>query len=377
MPKVRIPVIDNEGNLTGAGKDAVQKVITANASTLRSELNQYIEERAERIETRQPDFGFINGQRYYSPITYTWPDYYNGPNSQWAKFLQFGNSLGIVILNRASGEWLTKRPDTDFATQSNLAMAAGAKRIAFYIKTRHGANAPEADDTYRERVRSMLGVSMEAVTRFTEQFILDSVTAVYQDYANVFTRGRGAIFLDEVVNGWDEQQQKIMPFYQQLYRKIKNIVGNDVPVIINPGSNTRREMMDACDIVCTWESSAQKYLDPATPSIHPDHYKDFPSWRFWHIIHGVTPANIEAVFHKLDSLNIGHAYITDRVFSIGDGSEDHPAENPYDKAPSTFVEDEVRAWTQGLLPYLTRIKALEAEVQQLKQNTTPKEGHAQ
>lgn len=373
MSKVRIPIIDDEGNLTGAGKDAVQKVFTANTSTLRSELNQYIEERAAHIETRQPDFGFVNGQRYYSPITYAWPDYYNVANSQWAKFLNFGNSLGIVILNRASGEWLEKRPDTDFATQANLAMAAGARRIAFYIKTRHGANAPEADDTYRERVKNMLGVSMDAVTKFTERFILDSVTAVFQDYPEVFSKGRGAIFLDEVVNGWDEQQQKIMPFYRQLYRKIKNIVGNDVPIIINPGSNTRREMMDACDIVCTWESSAQKYLDPTTPNIHPDHYKDFPSWRFWHIIHGVTPQNIEAVFHKLDSLNIGQAYITDRVFSIGDGTEDHPAENPYDKAPSTFVEDEVRAWTQGLLPYLTRIKALEAEVQQLKQ---PKEGQA-
>lgn len=374
MPKVRVPALDQTGNLTGNGLAAVQKVVDANLPTLKATLEQSIEERAARIETRQPDFGFINGQRYYSPITYTWPDYYNGTNSQWAKFLQFGNSLGIVILNRASGEWLDKRPDTDFATQANLAMAAGARRIAFYIKTRHGANAPEADDTYRERVKAMLGVSLEAVTRFTEKFILDSVTAVFQDYPEVFSKGRGAIFLDEVPNGWDEQQQKIMPFYQQLYRKIKNIVGNDVPVIINPGSNTRREMMDACDIVCTWESSAAKYLDPTTPNIHPDHYKDFPSWRFWHIIHGVTPQNIEAVFHKLDSLNIGQAYITDRVFSIGNGSEDHPAENPYDKAPSAFVEDEVRAWTQGLLPYLTRIKALEAEVQQLKQ---PKEGNAQ
>ena len=366
MSDARMPVIDSEKSLTGVGRAAVQEVFTANIPALRNELNQYVEERAARIETRQPDFGFVNGKRYYSPITYTWPDYYNGDNSQWGKFLKFGNSLGIVILNRASGEWLAKRPDPDFTTQANLAMAAGAKRVAFYIKTRHGANAPEADDAYRERVKNMLGVPMEAITRFTEQFILDSVTAVYQDYPEVFSKGRGAIFLDEVPNGWDEQQQKLIPFYQQLYQKIKKIVGNDVPIIINPGSNTRKEMMDACDIVCTWESNAQKYLDPETPNIHPDHYKDFPSWRFWHIIHGVTEENIEKVFDKLDSLNIGHAYITDRVFNIGAGSEDSPEGNPYDKAPSAFVETKVRSWTNGILPLENRLAAVEAALKKLQ-----------
>jgi len=145
MSDARMPVINSEKNLTGVGRAAVQEVFTANLPSLRSELDQRIEERAARIEVRQPDFGFVNGKRYYSPITYTWPDYYNGDNSQWSKFLKFGNSLGIVILNRASGEWLVKRPDTDFATQANLAMAAGAKRIAFYIKTRYGANAPEGN----------------------------------------------------------------------------------------------------------------------------------------------------------------------------------------------------------------------------------------
>jgi hypothetical protein len=366
MINVKTTAIDKGGDLSGKGREAIQRVIEGYAETFRSTVNEAVEERAARIEVRQPDFGFVNGKRYYSPITYTWPDYYNGDNSQWSKFLKFGNSLGIVILNRASGEWLVKRPDTDFATQANLAMAAGTKRIAFYIKTRYGANAPEADEAYRERVKNMLGVSMEAVTRFTEQFILDSVTAVYQDYPEVFSKSRGAIFLDEVVNGWDEQQQKIIPFYQQLYRKIKNIVGNDVPIIINPGSNTRKEMMDACDIVCTWESSAQKYLDPTTQNIHPDHYKDFPSWRFWHVVHGVTEENIEKVFDKLDSLNIGHAYVTDRVFNIGAGSEDSPEGNPYDKAPSAFVETKVRSWTNGILPLENRLAAVEAALKKLQ-----------
>lgn len=94
MSDARMPVINSEKNLTGVGRAAVQEVFTANLPSLRSELDQRIEERAARIEVRQPDFGFVNGKRYYSPITYTWPDYYNGDNSQWSKFLKFGNSLG-------------------------------------------------------------------------------------------------------------------------------------------------------------------------------------------------------------------------------------------------------------------------------------------
>ena len=64
-----------------------------------------------RFETREKNFGFKPGEHYYSPVTYTWPDFYNGANSKWAKFLEFGNTLGIVILNRSSGDWLSKRPD--------------------------------------------------------------------------------------------------------------------------------------------------------------------------------------------------------------------------------------------------------------------------
>lgn len=321
-----------------------------------TQIEKKIESTVQAAITIGQHWGFKPGEHYYSPITYTWPDYYNGESSKWNRFLAFGNTLGLVILNRASGDWLSKRPDPDFQKQGRLALAAGAKKALFYVKTQYGAMAPEADDAYRERVRSTLGIGMEGVTKFTEDYIMQNLHACKEDYPDIF----GGAFLDVCINAWDEQQKKILPWYRRLYERIKRELGQDTLVAINPGSNTRLEMMEACDIAVTYESDAQKYLDKSKTEIHPAHYDGVPSWRFWHIVHGVTPQNIEAVFDKADSISVGHLYVTDRKFSIGAGNEEAPEENPYDMPPREFVENRVKAWIRGVLPLEKRIAALEA-----------------
>lgn len=344
-------------------------ILTKNS--LAQSIEREVSKQVEHFETRQPNFGFVNGQHYYSPVTYTWPDYYNGDRSKWAKFLAFGNTLGLVILNRASGDWLSKRKDHDFEVQGQLAKGAGAMRVLFYIKTRHGANMPGMPDAYRDKVRSNLGVSMDEVTRFTNEYIIQSAKAVKEDFGDIF----GGVFLDETSPWLDETlQNKVIENYVQLHDQLKQELGHDALIVINPGSNTPKSMMDACDIALTYESDAAKYIDPATKYIHPEHYKGIPSWRFWHVIHGVTKENIDDVFAKADSLGIGNLYVTDRTFKVGDGSEDHPQENPYDTPPSPWVEDRVRAWIKGVLPFEKRLAALERTVQQLTtEDDTPQQ----
>lgn len=302
------------------------------------------------------------GQRNISMVTYFWPDYYNrdqsGKVSQWDKVLQFGDTLGIVILNKSSGNWGTQ-VDNDFLTQGKLAEAAGAKYVAFYFQTRYGANSEFATPAYFERIRKNLNVSAEAVHEDTEEAILAQVRNVVKWYKVQGGLRKFAIFLDEVVNGWDEEQKAIMPYYKRLYGKIKEIAGQDTLVIINPGSNTRVEMMDACDIALTYESNAQKYIDANVTDIHPRHYDGMQPWRFWHVVHGITKDNVDAVFEKADKAGIGHVYATDRTFAVGNGSEDEPDQNPYDKAPAEWVADRAKAWINNVLPFEQRVSQLE------------------
>lgn len=302
------------------------------------------------------------GQRNISMVTYYWPDYYNrdqpGKVSQWDKTLLFGDTLGIVILNKSSGNWGDK-VDNDFLTQGKLAEAAGAKFVAFYLQTRYGANSEFATPAYFERIRKNLNISAEAVREDTEEAIIAQVRNLVTWYKNQGGLRKFAIFLDEVVNGWDEEQKAIMPYYKRLYGKIKEIAGQDTLVIINPGSNTRPEMMDACDIALTYESNAQKYIDAKVTDIHPRHYDGIPSWRFWHVVHGITKDNVDAVFAKTDKAGIGHLCATDRTFAVGNGSEDEPDQNPYDKAPAEWVADRAKAWINNVLPFEKRVSQLE------------------
>ena len=84
-------------------------------------------------------------------------------------------------------------------------------------------------------------------------------------------------------------------------------------------------------------------------------------------MHGATEQNIDDVFAKAEELGIGHLYVTDRTFKVGTGSEDEPEENPYDSPPSPWVENRVRAWIKGVLPYERRIATLEKQVKELMQ----------
>nr|DAR85104.1 MAG TPA: Spherulation-specific family 4 [Caudoviricetes sp.] len=354
-------------NIVSEALDSIDQTIDGKIDAAKTDILKESEKNVAPVVARaiadanigERNHGF--GQRNISMVTYYWPDYYNrdqpGKVSQWDKALQFGDTLGIVILNKSSGNWGDK-VDNDFLTQGKLAEAAGAKFVAFYLQTRYGANSEFATPAYFERIRKNLNVSAEAVREDTEEAILAQVRNLVARYKKGGLT-KFAIFLDEVVNGWDEEQKAIMPYYKRLYEKIKEIAGQDTLVIINPGSNTRPEMMDACDIALTYESNAQKYIDANVTDIHPRHYDGIPSWRFWHVVHGITKDNVDAVFAKADKAGIGHLYATDRTFAVGNGSEDEPDQNPYDKAPAEWVADRAKAWINNVLPFEQRVSQLE------------------
>lgn len=286
---------------------------------------------------------FKPGERYYSPVTYFWPDYYDdgkpGKTSKWAQIMKFAGSLGIVILNRNSGNW--DEFNVDFKKQAELALAAGAKRAVFYVKTQYLAATLPAGDSGRNNVPN--------VDKYTPDYILSQIEKARTQYGDVCQ----GVFLDETINGWGTQAGRI-PAYKSLIDKIRAKYGKDFLIVVNSGSNISEDMCKLdFDVCMMFEKDATAFLneDPGTP-ILPDHMKAYPSTRWWAVVHGVTSENYRKVFDKADRLGIAHLYITDGQLREDpqQGGQWEPVGNPYANPPSSHILELVVPWLKGYLP---------------------------
>ena len=293
---------------------------------------------------------FKNGARYYSPVTYYWPDYYQdgkpGQFSKWAQTLKFRDNLGYVILNRNSGDW--EAQEVDFQKQGELALGAGAKKVLFYIKTQYGAAInPDAE--------ANRGIPNAA--KFTKEYILEQLKRAKQWYGDLVQ----GVFLDEVINGWDARKDRI-PWYKDLIDTIRRENGIDFVIAINTGSNISQEVCDLdFDVCMMFEGTAAKFLEenPTSP-ILPDHMKAYPSTRWWAVVHSVTSENYQKVFDKADNLAISHLYITDG-FLVEDpqnGGQWHPIGNPYENPPGAEIRELIIPWIKGYLKLKLKVDNL-------------------
>ena len=293
---------------------------------------------------------FKNGARYYSPVTYYWPDYYQdgkpGQFSKWAQTLKFRDNLGYVILNRNSGDW--EAQEVDFQKQGELALGAGAKKVLFYIKTQYGAAIHPDDEANR-------GIPNAA--KFTKDYILEQLKRAKHWYGDLVQ----GVFLDEVINGWDARKDRI-PWYKDLIDTIRLENGIDFVIAINTGSNISQEVCDLdFDVCMMFEGTAAKFLEenPTSP-ILPDHMKAYPSTRWWAVVHSVTPDNYQKVFDKADNLAISHLYITDG-FLVEDpqnGGQWHPVGNPYENPPGAEIRELIIPWIKGYLKLKLKVDNL-------------------
>lgn len=300
---------------------------------------------------------FKAGARYSSPVTYYWPDYYNESKgtSKWAKALKAGSTLGIVILNKDSGNWDEK--NEDFGKQAQLALSAGAKRAVFYVKTQYGVASLPAGDPARNGVPNP--------DKYTKEYILGQIAKFTEQYGEVAQ----GVFLDETINGWGAQAGRVA-WYKDLIDSIRTEYGKGFFIVVNAGSNMSQ---DVCalnfDVAMMFEQDAAKFLneDPNTP-ILPDHMRAYPSSRWWAVVHGVTKDNYKRVFEKADSLPIGHLYITDGVLveDPNRGGQWEPVGNPYANPPSEQLIRLTSAWIRGTLELELTIEDLKAQIAELK-----------
>lgn len=300
---------------------------------------------------------FKAGARYSSPVTYYWPDYYNESKgtSKWAKALKAGSTLGIVILNKDSGNWDEK--NVDFGKQAQLALSSGAKRAVFYVKTQYGVASLPSNDPARNGVPNP--------DKYTKEYILGQIAKFTEQYGEVV----GGVFLDETINGWGAQAGRVA-WYRDLIDSIRTEYGKGFLIVVNAGSNMSQ---DVCaldfDVAMMFEQDAAKFLneDPNTP-ILPDHMRAYPSSRWWAVVHGVTKDNYKRVFEKADSLPIGHLYITDGVLveDPNRGGQWEPVGNPYANPPSEQLIRLTSAWIRGTLELELTIEDLKAQIAELK-----------
>ena len=331
-----------------AGQDAVTPQLD-NYLT-KAEAARTYGEKADVEDALRQTNPFKNGARYYSPVTYYWPDYYQdgkpGQFSKWAQTLKFRDNLGYVILNRNSGDW--EAQEVDFQKQGELALGAGAKRVLFYIKTQYGAAIHPDDEANR-------GVPNAA--KFTKEYILEQLKRAKHWYGDLVQ----GVFLDEVINGWDSRKDRI-PWYKDLIDTIRRENGLDFVIAINTGSNISQEVCNLdFDVCMMFEGTAAKFLqeDPTSP-ILPDHMKAYPSTRWWAVVHSVTPENYQKVFDKADNLAISHLYVTDG-FLVEDpqnGGQWHPIGNPYENPPGTEIRELIIPWLKGYLKLKLKVDNL-------------------
>jgi len=331
-----------------AGQDAVTPQLDQYLT--KAEAAQTYGEKADVEDALRQTNPFKNGARYYSPVTYYWPDYYQdgkpGQFSKWAQTLKFRDNLGYVILNRNSGDW--EAQEVDFQKQGELALGAGAKKVLFYIKTQYGAAIhPDAEDNR--------GIPNAA--KFTKEYILEQLKRAKQWYGDLVQ----GVFLDEVINGWDSRKDRI-PWYKDLIDTIRRENGLDFVIAINTGSNISQEVCNLdFDVCMMFEGTAAKFLEenPTSP-ILPDHMKAYPSTRWWAVVHSVTSENYQKVFDKADNLAISHLYVTDG-FLVEDpqnGGQWHPVGNPYENPPGAEIRELIIPWLKGYLKLKLKVDNL-------------------
>ena len=327
----------------------------------KTELKSDLDRKADRVDLNATNAlvaknlnPFQTGARYYSPVTYYWPDYYQdgkpGQFSKWAQTLKFRDELGYVIMNRNSGDW--EAYEKDFKKQAELALAAGAKKILFYIKTQYGVASLPATDPARNNIPNP--------DKFTKTYILEQLKRAKQWYGDLVQ----GVFLDEAINGWGTQAGRV-PWYKDLIDTIRTNEGLNFVIGINTGSNISEEMCKLDFNVCMmYEGTAQKFLtnDEQTP-ILPAHMAEYPSTRWWATVHTTNSLNYREVFQKLDSLGIGHVYVTDGVLAEDgqNGGQWAPVGNPYANPPGEKIRELIIPWIKGYLELKLRVDGMTSD----------------
>lgn len=255
-------------------------------------------------------------KRYVSWITYWWADQQQ-PTSNWHPWFDNADVANFAILNPRSGPGGKLEPD--FVDLRKRLEQRGKKCVG-YVKT---------------------------TSKFEPKRELRSKGSILTEIATYVQRYRvDGVFLDEMVNGWSEDEAALIPFYKDLFEEIKNLYGPDFLVVGNPGTNTKEGLLECADVLITFEASAKEYLAAPADKLFPFIYRNYSPARFIHVIHNVEGEDqARAVVAKAEKSNVAHLYLTTDTFTGVLGSES-PSNNPWDNLPEPWLREVNYAWAR-------------------------------
>lgn len=212
------------------------------------------------------------------------PSYQNPGSSTWSSWLAPGSAaVGLMIVDISNGDDPTYYPAVDAAIQATRKQGIF---VLGYTYTGYGTRDPA--------------------------LVRAAVSSVYQNY------GVDGIFFDEApVNCNDANTYAGTQFvyYEELTNYVRQTQAGARITVLNPGTTSPNDCwMSITNILANWENSGglsayqTSYTDYAW--IH-----QYPPDRFWHIVLGVTQAQLPTALTLAQSRNAGWVYISDSAYN--------------------------------------------------------------
>lgn len=215
------------------------------------------------------------------------PSYFY-PGPLWTQAEKAAPTVGLTIINPNSGPGASL--NAQYVEQVREAKAKGVQVIG-YVHTSYGKRAKSE--------------------------VLDEVGKFFQWYHV------DGIFFDETSNLAPD-----IPYYRSLYKDVKAANAKAI-VVLNPGAPTLEGYLAAGDVIATFESDVNAYVNKY---VGADWTAKYPARRFWHIVYDVKPgAQLAQVIALSRKRGAGWVFLTSEILP-----------NPYGKLPSDAV------WSQEI-----------------------------
>lgn len=218
------------------------------------------------------------GPQHLAIPSYFRPDTEDDDDPYWTQMEQGVPTVRLAIINPASGPGFS--PDKLYQDQVAHSHAAGLLVLG-YVDTGYGLD-PIWD-------------------------VKCQVDLYYDRY------GVDGIFFDQASTDADGDDSMVS-YYKEIYEYVKKMPGEGV-VVINPGTRTDPAYMDTADIIVNFEGFYSSYAaDTSWDDDVLDWERDFPTHRFWHLVHTTPRSNMPTAIEFSQKRHAGWVYVTPDLF---------------------------------------------------------------